>query len=222
MPRRIAPRIAKDTAVPGPTRNHAVVFDLEFTAWEGSLARSWSQPFELKEVVQFGAVKLDTHTLKTVDEFAMVVRPRVNPLLSDYLVALTGIRNDEVTKRGIDFAIAYRAFLDFVGKSAIWAFGRDDLIFEKNMRLYGLAMPLARYGNVIPWFAEQGVDLSGKHACNVAAAAGAPFEGRKHDALSDARSVALGIVTSFIAARPTYLVTEGAASHRQSRDQPQH
>jgi len=181
--------------VPRSTRNHAVVFDLEFTAWQGSMARGWSLPFELKEIVQIGAVKLDAETLRTVDEFAMVVRPRVNPVLSDYLVALTGITNDEVANRGVDFAIAYRAFLDFVGKGASWAFGRDDLIFEENMRLYGLVLPPAPYGNVIPWFAQHGIDLSGGHACDVAQATGAPFEGRKHDALSDARSVALGVVT---------------------------
>jgi len=187
--------MAKDTVVSNQARIHAVVFDLEFTAWEGSLARAWSRPFELKELVQVGAVKLDARTLKTVDEFEMLVRPRVNPRLSDYLVALTGIGNDEIAKRGVDFAVAYRAFLDFVGRSTISAFGRDDLIFEENKRLYGLAMPRPSYGNVIPWFAQHGVELAGKHACDVAAAVGAPFDGRRHDALADARSVALGIVT---------------------------
>jgi hypothetical protein len=177
----------------GRARTHAVVFDLEFTAWEGSLARGWSRPFELKETVQLGAVKLDARTLKTVGEFEMLVRPRVNPHLSDYLIALTGISNKAMERRGVDFAVAYRAFLDFAGGSATFAFGRDDQIFRDNMRLYGLGMPMLPYTNVIPWFARHGVDLSGKHACDVAAAAGANFDGRPHDALSDAHSVALGI-----------------------------
>jgi inhibitor of KinA sporulation pathway (predicted exonuclease) len=173
---------------------HAIVFDLEFTAWEGSLARGWSEPFQFKEVVQIGAVKLDVRTLKIADEFEMLVRPRINAHLSDYLAALTGIGNDDVAKRGVDFALAYRAFFNFAGGAATWAFGRDDLVFADNLKLYGLSMPVLSYTNVIPWFAGHGVDLQGKHACDVARAAGAAFEGRAHDALSDARSVAAGLV----------------------------
>jgi inhibitor of KinA sporulation pathway (predicted exonuclease) len=202
-------------------RTHAVVFDLEFTAWEGSLARKWSQPFELKELVQIGAVKVDVRTLKIVDEFEILVRPRVNPRLSDYLVALTGVSNEQLVKRGVDFAVAYRAFLAFVGTGSIWAFGRDDLIFAENMTLYGLDMPKPPYINIIPWFAENDIDLTGKHACDVARAAGADFEGRDHDALSDARSVAVGIATLIGHGIPNIL-SEDAASHRQSRDQRQH
>lgn len=175
------------------TRKRAVVFDLEFTAWNGSLARGWSRSNEYKELVQIGAVAIDAQSLKTVDEFEMLVRPRINLVLSDYLVALTGVSNDRLAAHGVDFAVAYRAFLDFVGDATIWAFGRDDAIFAENMKMYGLAMPAPPYRNVIPWMAAQGIDLTGKHACDVAAAAGAPFEGRAHDALADAHSVALGM-----------------------------
>jgi inhibitor of KinA sporulation pathway (predicted exonuclease) len=204
---------------------HAIVFDLEFTAWEGSLARGWSRPFELKELVQIGALKIDSRTLKIVDEFEMLVRPRVNPHLSEYLSALTGITNEAMGGRGVDFAVAYRAFLDFAGVAATWAFGRDDLIFEDNVRLYGLTMPRLPYTNVIPWFGKNGVDLTGKHACDVAMAVGASFEGRAHDALADARSVALGITTLVArgASNPfSGDETEDAAPHRQDRDQRQH
>ncbi len=182
-------------------RKRVVVFDLEFTSWEGSLARGWDRPNEYKELVQIGAVKLDAHSLKIVDEFEMLVRPRINLVLSDYLVALTGVTNEAIKKRGVDFAVGYRAFLEFVADADIWAFGRDDAIFIDNMKLYGLQMKLPPYRNVIPWMAEQGIDLAGKHACDVAHAAGAAFEGREHDALSDARSVAIGM---------TFLIERGA------------
>jgi inhibitor of KinA sporulation pathway (predicted exonuclease) len=175
-------------------RASVVIFDLEFTAWEGSLQSRWSRSGELTELVQIGAVKLNVRTLKLTDEFAILVRPRVNPVLSEYLTALTGITNEMLQDRGVDFVTAYRAFLDFVGNAPIWAFGRDDLIFETNLRLYGFAgaLPIPRYCNAIPWFRAQGVELAGKHACDVAEAAGALFEGRKHDALADAKGVAAG------------------------------
>jgi hypothetical protein len=186
-------------------RPQPIVFDLEFTAWEGSMARHWSEPGELKEVVQFGAVKLDGETPKIIDEFQMLVRPRVNPVLSDYLVSLTGITNAALQKEGVDFVTAFRVFCDFSGEGPIWAFGRDDLILAENLKLYGMAdaMPIPLYQNVIPWFAGLGVDLSGKHACHVASAAGVDYDGREHDALADARSVALGMIA---------MVNKGAAN----------
>jgi inhibitor of KinA sporulation pathway (predicted exonuclease) len=178
-------------------RRTAIVLDLEFTAWEGSRARRWSLPGERTETVQIGAVKLDAESLRTLDEFQVLVRPRLNPVLSDYLIALTGITDEAVAARGVDFIPAYRAFLDFVGDATIFAFGRDDLIFADNLKLYGWekALPIPPYFNVIPWFAENGIDLQGKHACDVAEAVGAVFTGRKHDALADAHGVALGMVT---------------------------
>ena len=173
-------------------KNQAVIFDLEFTAWEGSMDSRWTRPGELTEVVQIGAVKLDGHTLKEVDTFEMLIRPRVNPVLSDYLVELTGITNDAVASRGVDFVVAYRAFLDFVDGAETFAHGRDDLILLSNLKLYGWERALPRYSNAVPWFAEQGIDLTGKRACDVAEAAGATFEGQRHNALADARGVATG------------------------------
>ena len=189
----------------GGQRHYVVVFDLEFTAWAGSVAARWSRAGEYTEVVQIGAVKLDAETLKVIDEFECLVRPRVNPVLSHYLTDLTGITNAMVDERGLDFITAYRAFLDFVGPSPIWAFGRDDLIFADNLKMYAWdALPVPHYTNAIPWLAEHGIDLTGKHACDVAEAAGTVFVGRKHDALADARGVAAGIraVVSRGAANP--------------------
>ena len=178
----------------GRTRAKAVVFDLEFTAWAGSMASRWTREGEHTEVVQIGAVKLDAETLKVTDEFECLVRPRINPRLSQYLTDLTGITNEMLDQKAVDFITAYRAFLDFVGPSLIWAFGRDDLIFADNLKLYAWSgLPVPPYSNAIPWFVAQGIELKGKHACDVAEASGAVFEGRKHDALSDARGVAAGI-----------------------------
>jgi inhibitor of KinA sporulation pathway (predicted exonuclease) len=177
-------------------RSFAVVFDLEFTAWEGSMQTRWSRPGEHAEVVQIGAAKIDGERLKIIDTFETLVKPRVNPVLSDYLIALTGITNEAVGASGLDFITAYRAFLDFVGDARLWAFGRDDLVLAANLKLYGWdgGLPVPPYSNVLPWFAEQGVDLNGRHACDVAEAVGLEFQGRKHDALADANSVASGLI----------------------------
>jgi inhibitor of KinA sporulation pathway (predicted exonuclease) len=188
-----------------------VIFDLEFTAWEGSMKARWTRPGELTEVVQIGAVKLDAVSLKEVDAFEMLVKPRVNPILSDYLVALTGIDNTQLATRGVDFITAYRAFLDFTAANDAWAHGRDDLILAGNLNLYGWehALALVPYTNAIPWFTAQGIDLKGKRACDVAEAAGAIFEGRKHDALADARGVAAGFAAMIGKGAPNPFLESG-------------
>lgn len=186
------------------TRKTVVIFDLEFTAWEGSMQSRWTRPGEHKEVVQIGAVKLDAERLTVLDEFEMLVQPRVNPVLSDYLVALTAITNERLKERGVDFITALRAFLDFAGDAPVWAFGRDDLVLADNLKLYGWgAMTLPVYHNAVPWLTAQGLDLAGKNANHVAEAAGTTFDGHRHDALADAHGVAKGIV---------HLVKNGAAN----------
>jgi inhibitor of KinA sporulation pathway (predicted exonuclease) len=175
----------------------AIIFDLEFTAWAGSLESRWLKPGEFKEVVQIGAIRVDAETFDELAPFDALVRPRINPAISDYLVTLTGITNAAIASRGTDFLLAYERFVAFADGAPIVAFGRDDLVLTHNLRLYGIAgaTPLPRYVNIAPWLADNGIDPRGLHACDIAQAAGATFEGRRHDALEDARSVALGVKT---------------------------
>lgn len=181
--------------MPDTASSTAIVFDLEFTAWEGSLARRWLAPGEFKEVVQIGAVKLAAGSLDEVGALDLIVKPRLNPVLSDYLVGLTGIGNERVEAEGLDFAEAYRRFVDFAAGGTICAFGRDDLVLTDNLRLYGLVEmpPLPSYIDATSWLRAHGVEAKGHHACHVARLCGAAFDGPEHDALADARSVAAGI-----------------------------
>ena len=80
------------------------IFDLEYTAWECSMARHWLTPGEFKEVVQIGAVKLDADSFAILDEFESLVVPRINPVLSPYFEKLTGITSRQVSRNGKDFA----------------------------------------------------------------------------------------------------------------------
>ena len=173
------------------------VFDLEFTAWESSMRERWNAPGEFREVVQIGAVKIDAETFAPLGELETLVTPKFNPVLSDYLIELTGVTNEAVAARGIGFAESYDRFVTFAEGGTICAFGRDDLVLEENLRLYGIrnAKPLPRHFNAAQWLRDNGIATKGFHACDVARLCGAAFEGREHDALEDARSVALGIKT---------------------------
>jgi len=183
----------------------AIVFDLEFTAWEGSMRHRWLRPGEFKEVVQIGAVKVDAATLTVVDRFDVLVRPRINPVLSPYLENLTGIGNDEVRAQGRDFAEAYADFLSFCGDAMTSAFGRDDLVLDENLRLYGLAPPAAapEFRDSRPWFRDQGFATGGLHSCDIGPKLGVPFEGRAHNALADSVSVAAGMAVLIARGAPS-------------------
>jgi inhibitor of KinA sporulation pathway (predicted exonuclease) len=177
------------------------IFDLEYTAWIGSMARSWLTPGEFREVVQIGAVRLDADSFVVQAEFEVLVRPRFNPALSPYFENLTGITSDQVANRGVDFRTAYDRFLAFAGDCPIAAFGHDGRVLEENLRLYGIrdAKPLPLFYDLRGWFAVQGLDPRGRHSCEIGPALGVAFVGRSHNALDDARSLAAAM--EVIAAR---------------------
>jgi inhibitor of KinA sporulation pathway (predicted exonuclease) len=172
----------------------AILYDLEYTAWEESMATKWLRPGEFREVVQIGAVKLNAETLETIAEFDVLARPHINRHLSPYFEMLTGITNAMLEARGVDFREAYSRFVAFAGNSPIVSFGRDDRVLTHNLMLYGIqdAPALPPHRNIVPWLNENGVVTKGLHACDIARACGARFHGREHDALEDARSLATG------------------------------
>jgi inhibitor of KinA sporulation pathway (predicted exonuclease) len=186
-------------------RPYAVVYDLEFTAWDGSQERKWMAPGEFKEVIQIGAVKVDEH-FSPQETFNLLVQPRLNRVLSPFIQTLTGISNAALAKAGIDFADAFTRFVAFAGALPVVAFGRDDLVLADNIRLYGLTAlpPMPDWIDIRHWLIKNGIDVRGMHACDVGPAAGVPFEGQTHDGLFDALSVASGVHALMMrgAARP--------------------
>ena len=155
------------------------IFDLEYTAWECSMARHWLTPGEFREVVQIGAVKLDADSFAVLDEFDVLVRPRINPVLSPYFEKLTGITSRQVAGMARISPIAYARFLDFAGEGPIAAFGRDDRALQENLRLYGMtgARALPVFYDLRGWFAVLGVDPRGMHSCDLAPGLGCAVSG---------------------------------------------
>lgn len=182
--------LIRPIAVPAIT-----IFDLEYTAWECSMANNWLRPGEFKEVVQIGAVKVAADTFEKLAEFEVLVKPRINPVLSPYFEKLTGITSEHVALRGLDFAAAYDRFLDFALATPICAYGHDERVLEDNLRLYGItgARPLPMFRDLRCWFAANNVDPRGLYSCDIGAALGVPFQGRAHNALDDARTLAAGM-----------------------------
>ncbi|UUX49191.1 exonuclease domain-containing protein [Nisaea acidiphila] len=126
-----------------PDTGTVVIFDLEITAWEGSLARNWTGPGEFKEVVQIGAVRVDAAMpMEERDSFEVLIRPEKNPVLSDYFVHLTGITNADIDRVGMTFADALHGFAEFSsGAGMIVSNGGDCSSLELNAEWCGLDWP---------------------------------------------------------------------------------
>jgi len=201
-----------DSVIRNMTKAYAVVYDLEFTAWEGSMARRWMAPGEYKEVIQIGAVKVDEY-FAPLEILNLLVRPRLNKDLSPFIENLTGITTAALTERGVDFAEAFTRFAHFAGERPIVSFGRDDLVLLDNIRLYGLrdVPPMPMFLDIRHWLKDNGMDVRGMHACDVGPAAGVPFQGQTHDGLCDALSLASGIHAMMGRGAPRPVVTQSEA-----------
>jgi inhibitor of KinA sporulation pathway (predicted exonuclease) len=185
--------------------NNAVIFDTEFTAWEGSVARNWTAPGEFREIIQIGAIKLTTDTLTETAAFSILVRPVFNPVLSDYITALTGITQEAITREGTGLADAVQQFFKFAGGSQLACYGFDGWIIAKNLSFLGQspAWPGVRPLNIGDWFAAAGVDVAAINSGGLAAAVGVQASGPEHEAVSDCRSILAAI---------RVLVARGAAN----------
>ena len=177
-----------------PHSGTVVVFDTEYTAWEGSAQRQWSGPGEEIEIVQIGAVKVDANDWREVDAFSVLVKPVINPVLSDYFVALTGIQQADVDAQGQSLPEALEAFVQFTaGATWVLSNGDDRRVVAKNCALISLPCPLSlsNYRNLHPLLPQllngndkpissyKLVDFVGPQGDEVA-----------HQAISDARTIA--------------------------------
>lgn len=185
-----------------------VLYDTEFTTWEGALQRGWSGEGEYRELVQIGAMRVDASTLQPIANFDVLVKPVKNPLVSDYFTALTGITQAAINDNGLGFVDALAQFCDFIGTAPAAAYGNDAGVIRENMAWNGLSAREADFDtlNIGPWFMQHGAPYGVKKGVNSGALArtvGAPITHKvaEHNALEDVRS---------ILAAYTFLLSKGA------------
>ncbi|MBM3597214.1 MAG: exonuclease domain-containing protein [Alphaproteobacteria bacterium] len=174
-----------------------IVFDLEWTAWEGSRAANWSRPGEHREIVQIGAVRLDP-ALNEVGAIDLIVRPTLNPVLSDYFIALTGLTQARVDRSGSTFGRTLDELLDFVGAqpAVVYCNGSDNTVLAENCRINGIDIPTAMNGfrSIRPWLRDAfGVTDERIDSYKIPLLIGAIRVTTGHDALHDARCIADGM-----------------------------
>ena len=68
-----------------------ILIDAEFTCWEGSLASRWSDPEKPAEMIEIGLIAYDAVNRTELASFSSPVKPRINPVLSDYCLNILPI-----------------------------------------------------------------------------------------------------------------------------------
>jgi len=120
-----------------------VLWDTEYTTWEGAHQRRWRGPGEAREVVQIAAIKVNASDgYRELASFSALVKPVKNPQLSAYFTALTKITQQEVDKGGRSFDAALSAFAQFAegGTLPAWGYGTSDAaVVEETARVQGVA-----------------------------------------------------------------------------------
>ena len=138
-----------------------IIFDTEYTSWQGCQQNGW-RGNRKKEIVQIAALKI-SDTLDVLEQFNVLCKPTINPVLSDYFTNLTHITNEMINKNGKSFSQAYKEFEDFVGTNICYshAWGADFLnesdgaVIKENLHLYGLQPNKnITYRNIAPVFAQ--------------------------------------------------------------------
>lgn len=96
------------------------ILDLE---WNSVFSPRLSGYFN--EIIQFGAVKLDEN-LKLTDTFSTFVLPSEGKKLTELVIQLTNIRNEDL-QGGLPFLEAFHRFTDFLGDSVLMTWGTCDI-----------------------------------------------------------------------------------------------
>ncbi|MEE4594931.1 3'-5' exonuclease [Streptomyces sp. DSM 41524] len=183
-----------------------VVFDLEFTTWPGALEQDWSEPGQLREIVQIGALRISTGSsadaYSVVEEYVAMVRPVINPRLSPFFTGLTGIDQRTVDREGVAPAEAIGDFLAFCRGQSVLSYGNDMVVLGENVgwaRARGeevkngfLTTPFL---NIRPWLNTLAPMTASANSGRLWEALGLPkpAAGKEHSALFDCYSIAAAI-----------------------------
>jgi inhibitor of KinA sporulation pathway (predicted exonuclease) len=174
-----------------------VIYDTEFTTWEGAMARGWSGEGEHRELVQIAAQKINLADRVVLDRYEQLVSPTINPQLSQYFTDLTHLTQADVDERGVQFADMYEEFMQWsegVAKYAYSASGEglaDAEVLAENIDLYGLSVPFPReeFANIGAVFASLGLDTKGYNSGRVHTILNIELAGHEHNAMHDVNSL---------------------------------
>ena len=168
-----------------------IIFDMEWTTWEGAQERKWGGPNEYREITQIGAILVDGETLEEKAHSLLFVKPVKNPIVSEFFTKLTGITQQEIDEKGMTLPAALAALKTFAGDREFYCFGSDGKRVMENCALLEIQSPFPaeRFHNVKEVFQANGIDTTGYMSSTITQAFGVEPDRHAHDGLSDSRSI---------------------------------
>lgn len=179
-----------------------ILFDLECTTWDGAFARNWSGSGEHRELVHCGAVLTQNGLFPEMISLEAVVKPKINPTLSDYFTQLTGIKQ-ETADGGIDFPTFLEMFFGWCHDFPLYCFDSrtdgsrlfDRDVLVENCNLLSIWHPfqvqLERFHNINEIFAQHGYAV--KQSGAAPEVFGIELPARPHNALNDVRGLLIAL-----------------------------
>lgn len=172
-----------------------VIFDLEFTTWKGTLERNWSGSDEYREVVQIGAITVNSETLEEEGACSILVAPTINSQLSSYFTELTGITQQQVDTAGVSFEDAITQFHAFTDNIPTYSWGDDAVVLRENCEIHTVDFPFnnGQFFDMRDAFIKQGIDAHAYSSSTIPQAFDIQNPYKSHNALNDARSILIGV-----------------------------
>ena len=164
-----------------------VIVDLEATCWNDGTDRS------RMEIIEIGAVLLDSSSGPAKEEFAEFVRPVVEPKLSAFCTELTTIQQKDIDGAD-DFPTVFPRFMEWIGAEpfTLCSWGAYDLNqFKMDCMRHLIPFPesLTRHISLKAEFAR----IHSVKPCGMASALRIlkmPLAGQHHRAIDDVRNIA--------------------------------
>lgn len=170
-----------------PAGSDYLIIDLEATCWETGTRT------DRMEIIEIGAVRLNSKTKEIIDDFSIFVRPKEEPTLTEFCKNLTTITQADVDN-SLPFPEAFQKFLEWVGDGPhrFCSWGAYDLKqFNVDCERHDVPLPswlephvnLRRMfsveKNVPPCAMTQALEI-----LNI------PLDGKHHRGIDDARNIA--------------------------------
>ncbi|MEX1112750.1 MAG: 3'-5' exonuclease [Candidatus Andersenbacteria bacterium] len=168
-----------------------VVFDLEWTAWEGSQQRQWSGLNEYREVYDIGAVLVEGEDFEIIDTYRQLVTFELTPTLPEYSQQLTGIIQADIDQNGILFSKALPAFDAFTRGHDLYNWGvGDPQAIAESCQLKNVSNPFeGRVHDIRPVFMQQGIPVEHYMSSTIVEYFGKENKRTAHQGLDDATNI---------------------------------
>jgi len=177
------------------------IIDLEATCWE-------SKEIKLKkksEIIELGGAILKTQT-SSIYTFSEFVKPVLNPILSEYCINLTSIKQKDVENASC-FSISLDNFLkkatNYLENKKIKnvVFGSWGMYDKKQLiedcKLHNIKYPFGRHWNIKQGFSQMLNTKRGYGLSRALKKMELQFEGQQHRGEDDAKNIARLVISAF-------------------------